>query len=128
MKHLPKVGHFVKTLISTPHPLRYQLFKLFLKIILVILICTMGSADSKIQGVQLNLFRGQSSECCPPHMKKMSWFNLLCHNLFIYKFVCIDNDNIWCEQLGKVFRHSLSHKIQGVDDILIGPVGQFQSV
>ena len=40
----------------------------------------------------------------------------------------IDNDNFWCEQLGKVFRHSLSRKIEGVHDILIGPVGQFQSV
>ena len=34
----------------------------------------------------------------------------------------------WCEHLGKGFRHSMSRKIQAAHEILIGPVGQFQSV
>ena len=49
-------------------------------------------------------------------------------NLFIFKVFFIDNDKLWCEKLGKGFRHSKSRKIQGVQEIVIGPVGQFQSV
>ena len=98
------------------------------------------SAGSKIQGVQLNFsgpflkgpeklqtlnLRGPKFWMLPTWRR---FLGFLCHNLLILKSFCIDNDNFWCDQLGKGFRHFMSRKIQGVHEILIGPVGQFQSV
>ena len=85
-----------------------------------------GLQNPNLRGPMI-IYGVQSSECCP----MPTWWRFLgflCHHLFIYKVFCIDNDKFWCEQLGKGFRHSLSRKIQGVHGILIGPIGQFQSV
>ena len=56
------------------------------------------------------------------------FLGFLYHNLFIFKSFCNDNDNFWCEQPGKSVKTFMARKIQGVQEILIGPVGQYQSV
>ena len=60
----------------------------------------LGTAKPKFKGSEvLNV----------AHLKKISWFSV---SLFVhFQVFCINNDNFWCEQLGKGFRHSTSSKI-----------------
>ena len=65
-----------------------------------------------------------SSECCPPEEDFLFFCVIMCS---FYKRFVLTNENLGCE-LSNGFRHFMSHKIQGVHVILIGPIGQFQSV
>ena len=72
----------------------------------------------RIEGVR-------SFECCPPEEEFLVLCVIICSfsSLFVLTMTFFGVSNSATD-----LRHSMSRKIQGVLEIVIGPVGQFRSV